>query len=297
MGLRVANGPVSWGVDLPDKPGAPPWEEVFSEISEAGYQWCELGPVGYLPNDDERVRAELEARGLGVAGSYIFEPLHDARSSRPHRRGHPHDLSSHRRPRRQLPRRHRHGQRRAWCHCRPQRRSSPPRRSAVRGAVARAAAVSRASPPSTASHRCCIPHAGSYIEFEDEIERVLADTADDGLQLCIDTGHFAYAGVDPVRFLADHRDRTPYLHFKDIDPIVLQKVVSDAVPFFDAISLGVFCPVGQGMVDFNALAAELRNGFDGPGTIEQDRDFRSPTTPLEDAKASLDYLRGLGLTD
>ena len=50
MGLRVANGPVSWGVDLPDKPGAPPWETVFSEISEAGYRWCELGPVGYLPD-------------------------------------------------------------------------------------------------------------------------------------------------------------------------------------------------------------------------------------------------------
>jgi inosose dehydratase len=141
------------------------------------------------------------------------------------------------------------------------------------------------------------PHAGSYIEFEDEIERVLADTADDGLQLCIDTGHFAYAGVEPVRFLAEHRARTPYLHFKDIDPVVHDKVVCDEVAFFDAVSMGVFCPVGQGIVDFTALAAELANGFDGPGTIEQDRDFRSPTTPLEDAKASLDYLRGLGLAD
>src|SRR6185295_11597132 len=78
MAIRVANGPVSWGVDLPDKPGAPPWDEVFDEISEAGYTLCELGPVGYLPDDDERVRAELDARGLGVAGSYIFEPMHDA---------------------------------------------------------------------------------------------------------------------------------------------------------------------------------------------------------------------------
>src|SRR4249920_2675714 len=77
MGLRVANGPVSWGVDLPDKPGAPPWEEVFSEISEAGYHWCELGTVGYLPVDDERVRAELDARHLSVAGSYVFEPIHE----------------------------------------------------------------------------------------------------------------------------------------------------------------------------------------------------------------------------
>ena len=77
MGLRVANGPVSWGVDLPDKPGAPPWQKVFDEISEAGYRLCELGPPGFLPDDNDRVRAELDARGLGVAGSYIFEPMHD----------------------------------------------------------------------------------------------------------------------------------------------------------------------------------------------------------------------------
>jgi len=140
-------------------------------------------------------------------------------------------------------------------------------------------------------------HSGSYIEFEDEIEQVLADTTDDGLQLCIDTGHFIYAGVEPVQFLAGHRDRTPYLHFKDINPIVHQKVISDGVGFFDAISLGVFCPVGQGMVDFGALATELANGFDGPATIEQDRDFRATTTALEDAKASLDFLRGIGIAN
>ena len=121
------------------------------------------------------------------------------------------------------------------------------------------------------------PHSGSYIEFEDEIERVLADTADDGLQLCIDTGHFIYAGVEPVQFLAGHRDRTPYLHFKDINPIVHQKVLSDGVGFFDAISLGVFCPVGQGMVDFGALATELANGFDGPGD-----DRAGPRLPGDD---------------
>ena len=101
-------------------------------------------------------------------------------------------------------------------------------------------------------------HSGTYIEFEDEVEQMLDDTVDDGLQLCIDTGHFVYAGVDPVKFFADHRDRTSYLHFKDINPVVHQKVLSDGVAFFDAISLGVFCPVGQGMVDFAALAAELK---------------------------------------
>ena len=48
MAIRVANGPVSWGVDMPDTPNAPPWQTVFSEIADAGYHWCELGPLGYL---------------------------------------------------------------------------------------------------------------------------------------------------------------------------------------------------------------------------------------------------------
>ncbi|MDP9464015.1 MAG: sugar phosphate isomerase/epimerase [Actinomycetota bacterium] len=296
MGLRVANGPVSWGVDLPDKPGAPPWEEVFSEISQAGFRWCELGPVGYLPDDDDRVRAELDARGLSVAGSYIFEPMHDR-----DRHDEIADITH------------------LTCHriaalggaylvvidmvseqrgATAGRSAAAPRLGgrpyqALLTGLRQAAGIAIEHGLTPVLH----PHVGSYIEFEDEIERVLTDTVDDGLQLCIDTGHLAYAGVEPVGFLAEHRDRTPYLHFKDLDPVVHHKVLNDEIAFFDAVSLGVFCPVGRGSVDFAALATELEHGFDGPGTIEQDRDFRSPTTPLEDAKASLEYLRGLGLAD
>jgi inosose dehydratase len=295
VSVQLANGPVSWGVDLPNKPGSPPWEEVFTEISEAGYRWCELGPVGYLPDDDDRVRKELADRGLGVAGSYIFEPLHDA---------------------------DRHDDIATITHntCRriaglggsflvvidmvSDRRGATAGRSSVAprldGAeydalltgVRQSAAIAAEHGLTPVLH----PHAGSYIEFEDEIERVLDDTTDDGLQLCIDTGHFTYAGVDPVKFLAGHRDRTPYLHFKDINPAVHQQVLADGVGFFDAITFGVFVPVGQGVVDFDGLAAELAKGFDGPGTIEQDRDFDATTTALDDAKASLAFLRGLGLT-
>ncbi|HEY4608186.1 MAG TPA: TIM barrel protein, partial [Ilumatobacteraceae bacterium] len=252
--------------------------------------------LGYLPNDNQQVRIELDARGLGVAGSYIFEPLHD-----PDRHNDIAEVT------------------RTTC----ARIAALGGRYLVvidvvsdeRGATAGRSAAARRLQGSeyeglltglriaTSIARdhgltpVLHPHCGSFIEFEDEIERVLADTAADGLQLCIDTGHFIYAGVEPVRFLAGHRDRTPYLHFKDINPVVHQKVLSDGIGFFDAISLGVFCPVGQGMVDFGALAAELAKGFDGPGTIEQDRDFRATTTALEDAKASLDFLRGIGIAN
>lgn len=294
MALRVANGPVSWGVDLPNKPGAPPWDEVFTEISQAGYRWCELGPVGYLPDDDDRVRAELAARGLNVAGSYVFEPLHEADR-------HDNIAAITRTTCRRIA--GLGGSFLVVIDMVSERRGATAGRSAVAPRLegdeytALLAGV-RQTARIAAEHGLIPvlhPHAGSYIEFEDEIVRILDDTADDGLQLCIDTGHLAYAGVDPVRFLSEHRLRTPYLHFKDIDPVVHQKVLADGVGFFDAIPLGVFCPVGQGVVDFKALAAELAKGFDGPGTIEQDRDFRSQTTALEDAKASLAYLRSLGI--
>jgi inosose dehydratase len=296
MGIDVANGPVSWGVDLPDKPGAPPWDEVFDEISQAGYRLCELGPMGYLPDDDDTVRAELDSRGLGVAGSYIFEPMHDGRRhdeiaevtertcSRIAALGGKYlvviDMVSDERGAT------------AGRTAAAQRLQADDYRVLLSG-VRQATAIARKHGLTPVLH----PHCGTYIEFGDEIEQMLADTADDGLQLCIDTGHFIFAGVDPVRFLAEHRDRTPYLHFKDINPVVHHKVLSDGIAFFDAISLGVFCPVGQGMVDFAALARELESGFDGPGTIEQDRDFRSTTTALEDAKKSLDFLRVIGVAN
>ena len=60
-------------------------------------------------------------------------------------------------------------------------------------------------------------HAGCYIEFEDEIERVMAALDPERVGLCIDTGHMAYAGIDPVAFYERHAPRVKYFHFKDID--------------------------------------------------------------------------------
>ncbi|MGI9621257.1 MAG: sugar phosphate isomerase/epimerase family protein [Acidimicrobiales bacterium] len=296
MALRVANGPVSWGVDFAGQPGTPSWEDVFSQISEAGYRWCELGPLGYLPDDDAQVLAELADRGLQVAGSHIFEPIHDPAE---------HERVTHVTTR--------------TCeriaglggsflvvidNVSPERGATAGRSDAaprlegsayssfldeIRSVVS-IAAVHGLTP-------VLHPHAGTYVEFEDEIETLLTDAGDDGLQLCIDTGHLAYAGMDPVQFLATHRERTPYLHFKDIDPVMHQRVVVEEVAFFDAVNQGVFCPLGQGVVDFTALADELAKGFDGPGTVEQDRDFRATSSALDDARQSLAYLTEMGLAD
>jgi inosose dehydratase len=58
----------------------------------------------------------------------------------------------------------------------------------------------------------------------------------------------------------------------------------------------VFCPLGEGVVDFGALAGalELRD-FHGWVTVEQDRLPTDSTAPVEHAAASLAHLRAVGL--
>ena len=135
----------------------------------------------------------------------------------------------------------------------------------------------------------------TYVEFEDEVERALADTVDDGLQLCIDTGHFVYAGVDPVRFFVTigHAPHT-CISRTSIRPCITRSLDRRGC-LLRCDLVGCVLSGGQGMVDFAALAAELESGFDGPGTIEQDRDFKSTTTALDDAKASLALPARIGI--
>ena len=59
------------------------------------------------------------------------------------------------------------------------------------------------------------PHAGGYIEYQDEIDRALYDLPHSDVGLCLDTGHLYYAGMDPAQSLIDYADRLEYVHFKD----------------------------------------------------------------------------------
>ena len=64
MKLMIGSAPDSWGVWFPDDPRQIPWDRCLDEIAEAGYEWTELGPYGYLPTDIPTVDAELSRRGL-----------------------------------------------------------------------------------------------------------------------------------------------------------------------------------------------------------------------------------------
>jgi inosose dehydratase len=139
------------------------------------------------------------------------------------------------------------------------------------------------------------PHAGGYIEFADEIARIAADVPNEVAGFCLDTGHSFYAGMDPAETLERYADRLDYVHFKDIDKAVFDRVTATRIRFFEACAQGVMCPIGRGVIDYAAIRALLqRLGYAGFITVEQERDPLNADGSLADVKASRDFLASAG---
>jgi inosose dehydratase len=297
MTVRLATGPVSWGVDFADARDNPPWPLVLDEIARSGFRHLELGPVGYLPEDPARLRSALAERGLAVSASFVFQPLHDRDRlddvlAATHRTckaiaaaGGRHlvviDLVS------------------------TERAATAGDSDAARRLtesewgllVDSVRAVATVASDEYGLEPVFHPHAGSYVEFADEIERLLDALPPEVIGLCPDTGHCAYAGIDPVALYSRHAGRIPYLHLKDVDPRIRRRALADGMGFWDAMAAGIFCTLGTGCVDFGGLARALdARGFDGWATVEQDRDPRGTGHPLADAVASRRFLEDIGLS-
>ncbi len=294
MHIKLGNAPVSWGVDYADDPKNPPWQKVMNEIADAGYRYTELGPCGYYPTDPVVLCAEFEKRGLSVVAGFVFQPLHD-----PARENEVLDVA--RRTlgllaavggRHLVTIDHISEERMATAGRRDRAaRLDPARRRHMVSLIDRIADLALAQGITPVIHQ----HAGCYIEFEDEFEDLLAQLDPKRIGICIDTGHMAYAGIDPLRFFERHRPRVHYFHFKDIDRAVHARVLAQGVPFLQAIEQKIFCPLGSGVVDWKAAAALLKRlGYEGAATIEQDIDPTISKDPLDDARKSLAYLRSVG---
>src|SRR5205823_394803 len=74
--LKLGTAPDSWGVWFPEDPHQVTWQQYLDELPKAGYVWTELGPQGFLPQDPQQLRDELDRRGLKVCGGTVFAGLH-----------------------------------------------------------------------------------------------------------------------------------------------------------------------------------------------------------------------------
>ena len=112
-------------------------------------------------------------------------------------------------------------------------------------------------------------HVATYIETPEEIAALLEAT---DIGICFDTGHAAVGGGDPLEVARMCGDRIAHLHLKDVDPALLARVAGGEVALEEAWGNGIFCPFGEGLVDFRAvLALPALQAFDGWIVLEQDR--------------------------
>lgn len=141
---------------------------------------------------------------------------------------------------------------------------------------------------------CFHNHVGSVIETGAEFERLLADIPADLLFLGPDTGHLAWAGVDPVPFCRTYAARIETIHVKDIDEAVRRQGERERWDYGGFCDHKLFTELGDGDVDFTTLFSDLlAYGFKGWVIVETDVPRKA--TMLESNSISRAYLRGLGL--
>lgn len=297
MTIRIGNAPCSWGVEFAGDPRNPPWRRVLAECAAAGYGGIELGPVGFMPEDPAELAEALAEAGLELIGGVVFRPFHDpaawdevmdgalrtCRALQAHGARHFVIIDS----------------------IAPARAPTAGRPDeAVQMDAAdwaafrdRIVTVARLGAEEFGLIPSIHPHAGGFVDFRPEVERLLAETDPALLQLCLDTGHSTYAGFDPVDFLRRHMDRVSYVHFKSTDPQVKAQAIANRTGFYEACGQGIFCHLDRGEVDFPAVRSLLlQAGYDGWCTVEQDCDPRLDVSPLDDARANRNYLRSIGFT-
>jgi inosose dehydratase len=138
---------------------------------------------------------------------------------------------------------------------------------------------------------CYHHHMGTGVMTRPDTDRLMAGTEPDLVHLCLDTGHIAFAGGDPLDLAKAYATRIGHVHLKDVRPEVVAEVRDQHLSFQDAIEAGVFTVPGDGAIDFIPILQTLAdNGFEGWLVVEAEQD-PAKALPLEYAFKARKYLR------
>jgi inosose dehydratase len=294
MDVKIGSAPDSWGVWFPSDDKQIPWQRCLDEIAEAGYRWTELGPYGYLPTERATLQNELAKRGLRASGIFAMGHLEDEA---------------------------------AWPGLEKQvlgageslaylgaefliliddtytnlwtgEATAPSKldEEAWKRLIDRIHQVVDLVADRFGLRVVFHPHAETHVEYEGQIETLLSQTDAEQVLLCLDTGHHAYRGGDPIGFLRRHHRRIPYLHLKSVLPDLQRKVAEENIPFAHAVGMDLFCEPSQGVVDFPALCRVLQEiDYHGYAIVEQDMYPAPFDKPLPIARRTREYLRAIGI--
>ena len=309
--IRVGNAPCSWGsLEFEGLEGKPiGYARMLDELVETGYVGTELGDWGYMPTDPVALHQEMAKRRLALVGAFVPVALKNPAA---HADGEERTL----RVAHLLAEVHRRGQFEfpPFLVLADDNGTDPVRtQNAGRvgaqmglteaqwvtyasGANRIAGRIKRETGLPTVFHH----HCGGYIETPEEIGQLLARTDPELLGLVFDTGHCTYGsglytGESAVQALERFADRIWYLHFKDCEPQVARNARANHWDYFAAVRHGVFCELGQGCVDFRAIAAWIKKReYEGWVLVEQDV-LPGLGAPKASALRNRNYLKSIGL--
>jgi inosose dehydratase len=287
--ITIGTAPDSWGIWFPSDPEQLPANQFLREVVEAGYEWIELGPYGYLSKDPAELQDQLDAHGLKVLAGTVFEHLHRPNSWdavwtqvtdvaaltqavggkhivvipdpwRDHKTGDPvesRDLTPEQ-----------------W-------------KQMVDGLNE----LGRRILDEYGLHVQFHSHADSHVGYQPEIERLLADTNPEWVNLCLDTGHVAYYGGDCLELVTKYPDRIGYLHLKQVNPEVVAHVLDRDLSFPEAVRMGAMIEPPLGVPEMPPLLDAVgKLDREIYGIIEHDLYPCPPDLPLPIAKRTRSYL-------
>ena len=136
------------------------------------------------------------------------------------------------------------------------------------------------------------PRFGSTIQGPDDIERLLVGSE---AGLCLDLGHLILSGADPIEVLELAMGRVHHVHLNDIDSDLADQVREHGEDYGEAVSLGLFKPLGEGAARVDRVIEGLRSTkYLGWYTLRQEtRLASSDDRPLGRVSRSLEYLMPL----
>jgi len=292
MTIQVGIAPDSWGVWFPENDKQMLWQRCMDEMAKCGFEGIELGPWGYLPNDYETLKSELDKRDLKlvagtVGGNFVDDSSID-------------------------------GMCKTIDEMAPLLKKFPTAKYIVilidmytdlmtgEDVMSRELTEEQWQQLYKNVQLACDhirsygliptlhPHVECYIMTEEQIERVLANT---DAPLCLDTGHHVYGGGEPISFFKKHHDRIVYLHIKDCDMNVKHKMDEEHWSFAKAVTEDIMCEPGKGSIDYKELFDYMKSiDYDGWVVVEQDLyPVKSFDIPLEIAIRTRGYLKSVGV--
>jgi inosose dehydratase len=282
--MKLAAAPISWGVCE-----APDWglqlapDRVLSDMQALGVSATEAGPPGFLPADAGDARRLLDSRGLRLVGAFVTAVLHDRT-----RRGE--ELAA---VERQA----------AWL-------AATGAEVLVLAAATGRSGYSAAAELSEDGWRALFdgidlvgeiaarrrlvlavhPHFGTVIERREHVERFLDGSIH---PLCLDTGHVALGGADPVKVARDAGARVRHVHLKDLDGELAARVRAGTLSYDDAVRRGLYRALGEGAARIADVLACLRSArYAGWYVLEQDvmLDQAPEAGPPEWVARSIEYV-------